>query len=480
MAFDSVDAGGALAAAEVSGPSGTEVALAESTVASPTAVGTEFLLNAPTSDVAEIVGSDRYGSPRSIASDAGGNSVAVWQSAETVMARAYNASTDMWGTEFRVNPLSIPADTLRGPVVAMSETGGNYVVAWTSGNSAYVQRYDASGNAAGGPVLVDGNGKENVPSSVVIDPNGNFTVLYHKTLVKGGVETPYLYFRRYDANGQPLTSKATKVVDLQLLNGRSSMDADGQGNFIVVWDDTYSPRKGPSGSLIYAQRYNTAGSLVGSRIQVAEPSGLRWQSNVAMDDSGNFAVTWVDRGVSNGSVTSLFRGRIFDAQASLLYEFDYGTHLEVPTAMAWLPSSTSGSRGDLLLVWADRRTNEMNELSGVVAAQRFSGTTGQPIDISPLEVSTKVGSQLPMPSVAANAAGDFTVVWAGPGTEVDPAGVYARRYELSTTSTSSLSSDAVDLALASYGDSGPSISTARGPKATTTDLAAIDLVMTAR
>ncbi|MGB5847067.1 MAG: T9SS type A sorting domain-containing protein, partial [Ignavibacteriaceae bacterium] len=71
----------------------------------------------------------------------------------------------------------------------------------------------------------------------------------------------------------------------------SSISTDGSGNFVITWGDW---RNGDSD--IYAQRYSSDGSTLGTNFKVNDDQGSEYQRepSISTDGSGNFVITWTD------------------------------------------------------------------------------------------------------------------------------------------------------------------------------------------
>src|SRR5258706_3976252 len=148
---------------------------------------------------------------------------------------------------------------------------------------------------------------------------------------------------------------------------RPAVAATTSGGFVVVWNGP-SPTGGPYGDIL-GQRYSGAGARLGTEFRVnSYTTGGRSVAAVSSDSSGNFVVVW--EGVGTGEAGS-----------------SYG-----------------------------------------IFGQRFSSAgvrLGQEFRVN----SYTTGSQL-NPSVASDAAGDFVVVWQGPG-QTDGDGILGQRYAAS-------------------------------------------------
>mgnify|MGYP001587285912 FL=1 len=65
---------------------------------------------------------------------------------------------------------------------------------------------------------------------------------------------------------------------------------DSTGNFTVTWQSGYQDG---SSNGVYAQRYNSSGVAQGSEFRVnTYTTGSQGGAPVAMDNNGNFVVTW--------------------------------------------------------------------------------------------------------------------------------------------------------------------------------------------
>ncbi len=82
----------------------------------------------------------------------------------------------------------------------------------------------------------------------------------------------------------------TFTSDSQL---HSSVAMDADGDFVVVWDNTYGPGGGLYYTYIQGQRYASDGSTAGGEFQVnTYTTSLQFYPSVAMDADGDFVVVW--------------------------------------------------------------------------------------------------------------------------------------------------------------------------------------------
>jgi hypothetical protein len=128
---------------------------------------------------------------------------------------------------------------------------------------------------------------DQVLPAVAMDSSGNFVI----TWTDEPNFWPDIYAQRYNSSGIPLGSNF-KVNDTAISSQLSPAIAmDGSGNFIITWWDS---RNGNWD--IYAQRYNSTGTPLGSNFKVNDDPGASSQqvTDIATTDSGNFIIAWKD------------------------------------------------------------------------------------------------------------------------------------------------------------------------------------------
>ncbi len=152
--------------------------------------------------------------------------------------------------------------------------------------------------------------------SVAVDGSGNFVVVWTSTGQDGDSnpnDANYdpnwatdtgVYMRLYDRNNNPLTNET--LVNTYTIGDQQdpavAMDADG--DFVIVWQ---SQNQDGSGWGIYGQRFNSVGQKVGGEFQVNTTTvNDQVTPSVAMDDFGNFVVTWASGGETFGYGNNIF------------------------------------------------------------------------------------------------------------------------------------------------------------------------------
>jgi hypothetical protein len=165
-----------------------------------------------------------------------------------------------------------------------------------------------------------------------------------------------------------------------------------------------------------------------------DPAGPEFQVNtyttnqqrppsVAVGGNGDFMVVW-DSYLQDGSVTGIFGQRYSGSGAPLGPEFRVNTYT---TWVQAYPAVAADAQGNFVVVWY---SVDQAAPASDIFGQRYAS------DGTPLGAEFRVNSNTPLwqfsPAVAADAAGNFVVVWVGsaPGTGLD---VFGQRFAGSGT-----------------------------------------------
>jgi len=251
-----------------------------------------------------------------IAISAAGDFLVAWQVNGNIHAQRYTRDGTATGPEFQVNTYA--TGTQSQPAVAMDSTG-NFVVTWTSdgqdGDSygVYAQRYASDGTTLGTEFRVNTwtTGSQRFPA-VAMDGGGNFVISW------AGDGPPdsdgwEIYAQRYAANGSPLDSPFQVNTHTTNIQYSPSLTMNTTGDFVIAW--TSSGQDGDATG-IYAQRYASAGSPVGSEFQVNPyTTSFQLYPSLAMNDEGEFIVTWLSYAQDQGE--DAIYAQHYDAQGGI-------------------------------------------------------------------------------------------------------------------------------------------------------------------
>jgi hypothetical protein len=237
----------------------------------------------------------------SVDSDSSGNFVIVWgdernvADRKDVYAQLYDASGMPMGSNFPVNDFSVHG-TLGMPSVARNRSG-QFVVAWTDSRNGlsdiYAQMFDSSGNPVGSNfnVIDETQNKTQQFCDVAIDRAGNFVVVW-EDYRNDDVYNSDIYSQRFDSDGNPLGSNY-KVNDDSSAHFKYNpvVAMNDSGNFVITWRNTTSD--------IYAQRYDTSGTPIGSNLVIASGFGIRNHLAITFNNANTFTVAWQENCKNN-------------------------------------------------------------------------------------------------------------------------------------------------------------------------------------
>ncbi|MBI3466909.1 MAG: hypothetical protein HY000_28175, partial [Planctomycetes bacterium] len=396
------------------------------------------------------------------------------------------------GTDFQVNNAANAAfdqrfgipfgDSTRSVAV---DHDGDFAVAWTS---YYDQDGDGAGvfvrlfNRFGLPItdeiqvnqFTEGD-QEN--AAVAMDGDGDFIVTWESQGQDPYDASAGIYARRFSAVGAPLGPEFrvhTNQVDSQV-NPAVAMNHLGQ--FVISWQN--ESQLGSFFNDVRAQLFSEDGTPVGGEFRVNQvnvPSGIEFNSDVAMTLDGSFVITW------NGGNTIAYRvynadgsARINEMRADVSdasfvpqpspsnnATFGHNPRLAKPANFPILNAQVAMDHlGNFTIVWQSAQDNDLvtqNDQpdSYGIYFRRFTAdgnpSTHATRDSAVNFVRTEDpqnamdtdnfngfkwnGNQV-SPSIALDADGDFGIVWDGNGTtygagpygyENDPAGVWTKRY----------------------------------------------------
>lgn len=363
-----------------------------------------------------------------IAMNASGDFVVTWLSnnqdgdSNGVYAQRYNAAGIAQGSEFLVNTQTVGVQGW--PTVAI-DANGNFVIAWSSleqdgsGHGIYAQRYNAAGVAQGSEFLVNTyTTDDQTEPSIAMNASGDFVVAWHSNNQDGSSHG--IYAQRYNAAGVAQGSEFQVNTYTTSLQYQSSVAIDDDGNFVVTWT---SHNQDGDGLGIFAQRYNAAGVAQGSEFQVNTYTPLyQSHSSVAMDASGNFVVAW-DSLEQDGSGDGVYAQRFNAAGVAQGSEFRVNTYT---TSQQRSPSVAMNASGHFVITW---NSQDQDGFGNDIYAQRFNAAGDA--QGSEFLVNTYTENYQEDASVAMDANGNFVIVWESYLNDLSSNEVLGQRYNTS-------------------------------------------------
>jgi hypothetical protein len=319
------------------------------------------------------------------------------------------------GDEFQVNSYTTSSQSY--PAVASNGQGG-FVVVWSSlgqdGHQAgvFAQQFGSTGSPAGPEFQVNTwTTRSQYRPSVAMNDAGAFVVIWHSYQQDG--EHGGVFGQMFDSAGAPVAAEFQ--VNTYTTDGQyySAVAMNGAGEFVVVWED--NARQGNYG--IFGQRFGAPGLPEGSEFQVTTYTTFSQRKPaVAMNANGGFVVAWEE----NSDII----GGIFDADGAPV-----GAEFQVNAAtfdQNLRPSVAMNELGEFVASWA------LYDTSGYgVFRQRFD-ETGAKVGIQNL-VNTYITGSQKKPAISMDASGEALILWESAGQDGDGDGVFARRYNSSGT-----------------------------------------------
>ena len=388
------------------------------------AVGSEFQVNTYIT---------YYQDYASLAADAAGNFVVVWESAPDrtittvgqdgdssgVFGQRFDLTGSPVGAEFQIN--SYTTDTQWAPKVA-SDDLGSFVVVWHSydqdgnGMGIFAQRYDSTGVAVGPefPVNTYTTDQQHFPS-VDMDGAGNFVVVWQSVAQDG--DGTGVFGQLFDSAGSAVGSEFQVNTYTTYYQTYPSVARAGTGDFVVVWE---SFEQDGSALGVFAQRYDAAGGTLGSEFQVnTHTTDQQMAPRVAADTAGNFVVVWHST-AQDGEGYGVFGQHFDSAGAPVSAEFQVNF---ITASDQMYPHVSSHGGGDFVVVWQSYLQD--GSYDGVFGQRyRSNGSIVGP----EFQVNEYTDYGQLRPAVASHGLGLFTVVWHSPQ-DTDMTGVFGRRVE---------------------------------------------------
>ncbi len=327
-----------------------------------------------------------------------------------IYAQRFDPSGARIGTNFRVNDDVGTADQYYPDVTI--DSSGDFVITWTDYRNAkyetYVQRYDSSGTPLSSNFRVNDPTRSTHQFSfpaIAMDITSSFIITWQTA----GWD---IYAQRFDLSGNPIGSnfKVNSYVG-PTYQGNPDISMDYFGNFVITWE-TFNYLNNYSD--IYAQRFDSSGTLLGSYFKVNDDTGTAAQVEpaIAMDGSGNFVIAWQDYRYLNADIYV----QRYDSIGTSLNSNFKTNHDVIFTAEQHSPATSMDGFGNFLVTWKEFRSSNWD-----VYAQRFN-SSGTPIGLNFKANDNPILGSYFEPNIAADNYGNFVITW-NTGDRI-----YAQRY----------------------------------------------------
>lgn len=311
---------------------------------------------------------------------------------------------------------------------------GNFVITWQSegqdrdGFGIFARLYDSSANALGSELIVNTTTTDNqTDPSVAIDGDGNFVITW---LSDGlGFNGKDIYGQRFNSSGQLLGPEFRVNLSTEQDQTNPDVAMDAVGNFVVVYDSESQFQNSNTigqdfdGKGVFGQRFNASGALVGSEFRInTTTKDDQFAPVVSMNSIGEFVAVWTSSR-QDGSGSGLFGQRYNSAGNPIGIEFQVNTETRGEQIN---PSVAIDESGNFVVAWQSESRDSKDKDGYGIYAKRYS-SNGSPTTKDILVNSTTRGDQVD-PSVAIDAAGNFTIAWASENGDGDGYGIFGQRF----------------------------------------------------
>ena len=226
-----------------------------------------------------------------------------------------------------------------------------------------------------------------------------------------------VYAQRFSSAGTPVGSEFRVNSFTTGDQDAAAVAMDADGDFVITW--TSFIQDGNSDG-VYAQRYNAAGVAQGGEFQVNTfTTNAQSSSTIAMDADGDFVITWFSN-LQDGSGPGVFAQRYSANGVAQGSEFQVNTST---LNAQWDAVAAMDADGDFVVVWSGLVTGGTGGFE--IVGQRYAAN-GTPQGTEFVINTFTTGVQR-YNNVSMDEDGDFVVTWSS-AQDGSGYGVYARRY----------------------------------------------------
>ena len=282
--------------------------------------------------------------------------------------------------------------------------------------ASYGQRYDTAGSPLGSEFQINTHttGEQEDPSAAGLT-DGGFVVIWRS----GGQDGDNwgVYGQRYDSAGSPTGSEFQVNTTTTNEQKDPSVAALDDGGFVVTWES--KDQDGDNWG-IYGQRYDSAGSAVGSEFRINTTTASEQRDpSVAVLDDGGFVVTWESKD-QDGDLWGIYGQRYDSSGTATGSEFQVNTTTANEQKDPWIAALDDGG---FVVTWQSKDQDADN---WGIFGQRYD-SAGDPVEFE-FQVNQETSKEQQDAKVSALADGGFFVTWQSKDQDGDNWGVYGRRF----------------------------------------------------
>jgi hypothetical protein len=228
------------------------------------------------------------------------------------------------------------------PAVAMAPNG-NFTVAWLDhrggGKSIYAQRFDSAGNKLGSEINVTAVVETNTYLTIASNPKGGFVLAWVDTRTGAN----QIFANILDGDGKSVTGDVQVTVGTDWVSF-PSIGVDSQCRIVIAYGTVNMVKLVND---IGAQRLDATGQRLGGQFSPAGGDSDRTSPSVCIDPSDNILFSWMQDRENQSTWPELYAqkfnsaGSMVGAEMYLVNDTDF---------MAW-PAAAYDSEGNLMVAW---------------------------------------------------------------------------------------------------------------------------------
>jgi outer membrane protein assembly factor BamB len=327
--------------------------------------------------------------------------------------------------EFQVNT-SIGGKA-ENPSIAM-DAAGNFVIVWESADGSdsfqdiFARRYDSNGNPLGDEFQVNTIPKtySGIPQ-IAMNSSGRFIIAWDYCGDRYNMQGSYIYARIYDKDGNPKGIEFLVNAEQRLWQQSCDVAINDDGNFVVTMDveNKTDPQTIYLGTEVYAQKYDRFGLPIGSKTMINNfYYYLQMMPEITTNETSNYVMTWTSDG-QDGSLMGVF-ARIFDSSLNpLTFEFQVNRYTYWEQYAIEIASDRDGN---FLIIWKNSyKKSNLNNYYGS-RFDKFGNPIGDEFAVNPASVSN-------WSDVSMDDSGNFIITW--DNCTDDDWNIYAKKYNSS-------------------------------------------------
>jgi len=306
-----------------------------------------------------------------VAMNGNGDFVVVWDSypedgdSDGVFARVFDSAGTPRSGEFRVNVVTTGQQAL--PSVGIDDAG-NFVVVWESygqdgdGFGIMGRRFNSAGAPMGGEFHVNSaTTSDQIFPDVAVDASGDFVVVWQSAAGDGSASG--VFGRRFASNAAPEGNDFQVNTYTTGDQNQPAVAIDDTGDFIVVWSSM--GQDGDKGG-IFGQAFRSNGNARGQEFLVnTATTGNQLQPGVATTGKGDFVVTWTGY-AGAASEYDIFAQEFNSNVTTNGGEFQVNTYT---TSYQITPRIAMNDSGDFAVSWESHLQDDGTD--GGVFSRRF-------------------------------------------------------------------------------------------------------------